>query len=195
MVPAVIATAGADGTPNVTYLSKIRVVDERHVALSNQFFSKTSKNLVENPRASVLAIDPADYEEYRLRLEYERHERRGPVFDQMRRDVDELAALSGMQDVFALRGADIYRVVAVEHIPRSGRRVARPYDAVVPTAPGVGGLAELSLRLGRCPDLDTLVDAAVTGVGDLLGYEHAMLLLVDEAEERLVHHRRPRVRR
>ena len=185
VVPAVIATAGADGTPNVTYLSKIRVVDDRHVALSNQFFSKTSKNLVENPRASVLAIDPADYEEYRLLLEYERHERRGPVFDQMRRDVDELAALSGMQDVFALRGADIYRVVAVERIPRSGRRVPRPYDAVVPTAPGVGGLAELSLRLGRCPDLDTLVDTAVTGVGDLLGYEHAILLLVDEAEERL----------
>ena len=29
VVPAVIATAGADGTPNVTYLPKIRVVDER----------------------------------------------------------------------------------------------------------------------------------------------------------------------
>ena len=185
VVPAVIATAGADGTPNVTYLSKIRVVDERHVALSNQFFSKTSRNLVENPHASVLAIDPADYEEYRLHLEYERNERRGPVFDQLRRDVDELAALSGLQDVFKLRGADIYRVAAIERIPRSGRRIREPYRAEAASLAGAGGLAELSLRLGRCPDLDTLVDAAVTGVGELLGYDHAMLLLADEAGERL----------
>ncbi len=129
------STAGSDGTPNVTYLSKIRVVDERHVAISNQFFSKTSKYLVENPHASVLAIDPADYEEYRMCLAYERNERRGPVFDQLRRDVDELAALSGLQDVFKLRAADIYSVVGVERIPRSGRRLPRPLDAVVPTAP------------------------------------------------------------
>ena len=185
VVPAVIATAGADGTPNVTYLSKIRVVDERHVALSNQFFSKTSKNLVENPHASVLAIDPADYEEYRLHLEYERNERRGPVFDQLRRDVDELAALSGMQDVFRLRGADIYRVAAIEHIPRAGRRVPERYRSEATSPAGAAGLAELSLRLGRCPDLDTLVDAVVTGVGELLGYEHVVLLLADEAGERL----------
>ena len=186
VVPAVIATAAADRTPNVTYLSKIRVVDERHVALSNQFFSKTSQNLVENPRASVLAIDPADYEEYRLGLEYERHERRGPVFDQLRRDVDELAELAGLEDVFCLRGADIYRVATIERIPRAGRRVTAPYAAPVPAeAAGTASLAELSLRLARCPDLDTLVDAAVRGVGELLGYEHAVLLLADEAGERL----------
>jgi hypothetical protein len=36
VVPAVIASASADGTPNVTYLSRIRIVDDDHVALSNQ---------------------------------------------------------------------------------------------------------------------------------------------------------------
>ena len=186
VIPAVIATAAADGTPNVTYLSKIRVVDERHVALSNQFFSKTSRNLTENPRASVLAIDPADYEEYRLDLVYERHERRGPVFDQLARDVDEVAALSGMQDVFKLRGADIYRVDAIEHITRSGRRLPGPLEPdPAATAGGPAGLAELCARLGRCPDLDTLVGVTVDGLDELLGHEHSLLCLADESGERL----------
>ena len=54
-IPAVVATASADGTPNVTYLSRVQSVDDERVALSNQFFSKTARNLAENPRASVFA--------------------------------------------------------------------------------------------------------------------------------------------
>ena len=67
-MPAVVATAAADGTPNVTYLSRVRMVDADRVALSNQFFSKTARNLAENPRASMLIIDPTTYDEYRLEL-------------------------------------------------------------------------------------------------------------------------------
>ena len=58
LVPAVIATASADGTPNVTHLSRVHMVDDERVALSNQFFSKTTRNLAENPHACVLVIDP-----------------------------------------------------------------------------------------------------------------------------------------
>jgi hypothetical protein len=46
-------------------------------------------------------------------------------------------------------------------------------------------LAELSARLSRCPDLDTLVGAALTGLADLFGYEHSLLLLLDEDGTRL----------
>ena len=181
-VPAVIATASADGTPNITYLSRVRYVDDERVALSNQFFSKTQRNLAENPRASVLLIHPLTYDEFRLTLVYERTERRGAVFDRLREDVDTVAVLHRMQDVFKLRAADIYRVTDIEPI-----RVMTAEDDradVVDTAHHEPAravrLGELTARLTRCPDLDALVSATVNGLAELLGYEHSLLLLLDE---------------
>ena len=116
IVPAVIATASADGVPNVTHLSKVHMLDDERVVLSNQFFSKTTRNLAENPRACVVVVDPSTYDSYRLVVQYERTERRGPVFERLRRDVDAVAALTGMEGVFKLRSADIYRVLELEPV-------------------------------------------------------------------------------
>ena len=116
LVPAEIATASVDGVPNVTHLSRVHMVDDEHVALSNQFFSKTMRNLAENPRACVMVIDPLTFDSYKLVLQYERTERRGPLFEKMRRDIDAVAALTGMQDVFKLRSADVYRVVSIDQV-------------------------------------------------------------------------------
>ena len=115
-VPATIATASADGTPNVTHLSRVHLVDDDHVALSNQFFSKTMRNLAENPRASLVLIDPRVFDVYRLTIEYERTEKRGPLFDRLHHDIEAIAALTGMQGVFKLRSADVYRVVELEPV-------------------------------------------------------------------------------
>jgi hypothetical protein len=46
-------------------------------------------------------------------------------------------------------------------------------------------LAEVSSRLSRCPDLDTVVTAALRGLAEQFGYEHALLLLLDETGSRL----------
>jgi predicted pyridoxine 5'-phosphate oxidase superfamily flavin-nucleotide-binding protein len=118
-VPSVIATASADGTPNITHLSKVHFVDDDHVGLSDQFFSKTNRNLCENPYACVLVIHPHTYDEYRLVLRYERRERRGKLFDRVERDIEAIAALCGMQGVFKLRGVDIYRVLEIERVERA----------------------------------------------------------------------------
>jgi hypothetical protein len=72
------------------------------------------RNLAENPRACVIVIDPLNYDSYRLLLQYERTERRGPIFERLRRDVDAIAALTGMEGVFKLRSADVYRVLELE---------------------------------------------------------------------------------
>jgi predicted pyridoxine 5'-phosphate oxidase superfamily flavin-nucleotide-binding protein len=187
VVPAVIATASADGTPNVTYLSKVRMVDNERVALSNQFFSKTTRNLAENQRASILVIQPLTYDQYRLTLVYERTERRGEVFERLREDVDAVAALQGMQDVFKLRAADIYRVLHIEHVFGGGHIAPTAGAAETRKAEidGAARLGELTARLSRCPDLDTLVSAVVDGLADVFGYDHSLLLLLDEEGGRL----------
>ncbi len=182
-VPAVIATASADGVPNVTYLSRVRLVDGHRVALSNQFFSKTTANLAANPHASVLLLDGRNYEQYRLTLAFERTERRGPVFERLRQDVDIVAAFAGMQDVFRLLAADIYRVVEIEHLQAAAHRRGEPVP--VPASGRADGLdagriADLGTRLARCGDVGAVVASAMAGLDELFGYRHAMVLLLDD---------------
>jgi hypothetical protein len=185
-IPAVIATASADGTPNITYLSRVHRVDDERVALSNQFFSKTAKNLAENPRANVLLLDPTSYDQFRLTVAYERTERRGPVFERLRADVDALAAMGEMMEVFKLRAADIYRVLDVELMPSRTRRPGDlEVEAPAESAVDPSALAELTSRLARSGDLDTLVATTVDALADLFGFEHSMLLLLDEDGRRL----------
>jgi predicted pyridoxine 5'-phosphate oxidase superfamily flavin-nucleotide-binding protein len=188
-VPVVIATVSSDGTPNVTFLSKAHLVDDQRIALSNQFLSKSARNLAEHPRASLLFVDPATMEEYRVDISYERTERRGRVFEQLRQDVDAIAAMTGMEDVFRLRSADIYRLVHIEQVPPGERADGTPGTTLLPrpaeVPPTLAAVAELSARLGRCTDLDTLVRVAVGGLADLLGHEHSLLLLLDETSDRL----------
>src|SRR5581483_6287868 len=83
VIPSIIATADRNGVPNVTYLSQVHLVDDRHVALSRQFFNKTSRNLDENPAAAAEVMDPVTFQAYRLRLRFLRSERSGPLFQTM----------------------------------------------------------------------------------------------------------------
>jgi adenylate cyclase len=116
VIPPVIATCSASGIPNLTHLSQLYLVDDEHVALSNQFFGKTTANLRENPKASVLVTDSQTYATYRLGLSFERSETSGELFDHLRASIDAIAAMMGMKDVFSLRAADVYRVLSCENV-------------------------------------------------------------------------------
>ena len=178
VIPAIIATASADGTPNVTYLSRCHAVDDERLALSNQFFSKTARNLAENPRASMLIIDPVTHDEYRLDLAYERTERRGELFDRLAADVVAIAAMTGMQDVFRLRAADIYRVTSLVATPVNPDAPPPPEGSR--PGPGTVAVGEMCSRIARCPDLESLVATLVDGLDRVLGYHHVHLLLAAE---------------
>ena len=95
-------------------------MDETHVALSFQFFSKTIKNVRENPRAHVCVSDFAEQASWMIQLEFQRSETKGPIFDAMDMQIEAIASATGMSGIFKLRAADVYRVVSVE------RRSLRP---------------------------------------------------------------------
>ena len=116
-VPALMVTCSADGTPNATVISQVHYVDETRVALSFQFFSKTIKNVRENPRAWAGVLDFIGQTDWLLDLEFERSETEGPIFDAMDMQIEAIASATGMSGIFKLRAADIYRVVAVAKRP------------------------------------------------------------------------------
>jgi hypothetical protein len=180
-IPAILTTASSAGVPNVMYVSRAHQVDDSRIALSNQFMSKTARNLVANPRADLVLMDPITHDEFRLSLVYERTDRRGHVFDRLRADVEALAALEGMQDVFRLRAADIFRVLDIDAVHRDPS--LGPVEHSMPIrqqTPDLTALAEWSKRIDRAGDLDVLLDTALDGLDELFGYCHTMLLLLDE---------------
>ena len=60
IIPASICTCSADGTPNMTYLSVVHLIDNHHVGLSYQFFNKTRENMIQNPFVQVVVVSPSN---------------------------------------------------------------------------------------------------------------------------------------
>jgi hypothetical protein len=173
-VPAVVATSSPDGTPNVAYASQVHYVDDEHVALSFQFFSKTRDNVLAHPYAQVQVIEPGSFRHYRLRVHYLRTETEGPLFEYMKAQLAGIAAQTGMDKVFVLRGADVYRVLDIENVdPNLPAAPPRP-DALL-------GLRRALDHLGACDDLAELADRALAALARGFGIRHALLTMLDES--------------
>ena len=123
--PAVMVTCSADGVPNVTVISQVYYVDESHVALSFQFFSKTIRNVRENPRAYVCVSDVERHGAWVLQMEFRRSETEGRIFDAMDMQIEAIASATGMSGIFKLRAADIYRVLSIEKLTDSDQAAPR----------------------------------------------------------------------
>lgn len=178
-VPGVIATCACDGTPNVSYISEVHYVDDRHVALSFQFFSKTRRNVLENPRATVVIVHPETGTQFRLDAHYLRTEESGPLFECMKAKLAGIASHTGMTGVFRLLGADVYRVDAVTEVP--GTR-----SMLVPSVPiGLPDVRASLARLAPARDLAELLDGLLDELQTRFGVSHAMVLMHDASRDTL----------
>ena len=178
-IPAVLATCGADGVPNVAYISQVFHVDERHVALSFQFFNKTRQKILGNPRATALLLDPRTAAFWRLHIRYLRTESEGPVFESMKAQLAGIASHTGLDGVFRLLGSDIYQVLSIDDVP--GHRVPEP----PPRLDMLAALRRLSERLSHCTSTDELLQASLAVLAEQLDVRHAMVLMLDTASQRL----------
>jgi hypothetical protein len=116
-IPVVLVTCSAQGEPNVAVVSQAYYVDAEHLAVSFQFFSKTIRNVRENPSAVVYLHDIPQARRWLLGVRYDHSETEGPVFDRMSLEIEAIASATGMSGIFKLRSADVYRVTSVECVP------------------------------------------------------------------------------
>jgi hypothetical protein len=190
VVPSAVCTTDPDGLPNIILVSQVYRVDEHRVALSRQFFSKTTRNLEATRRAVVEVLDPLTLEAYRLRLAFVGSETSGPLFDAMALRIQAIASHTGMSGIFRLIAADVFEVERLEKVEGFLTAVpeARPGDEI--SGGGMRtelrGLQWVSDRINRSPDLDSLLDAVLEALDTFFGFRHAMVLLAEEPCARLV---------
>jgi adenylate cyclase len=178
-VPSALATCDSHGMPNIAYLSQVQYVDERHVALTFQFFNKTRHNILANPQAILKVVDPFTGGGYRLHVRYLRTETSGPLFERMKAKLAGIASHTGMAEVFKLLGADIYEVLKVDTVVQPSRERPPEHQASLPK------LRAMSDAINACADLDELIDSTLSLLESVCGIRHAMILKLDECGERL----------
>lgn len=189
VIPSILASADRHGVPNVTYISQVHVIDEKHVALSRQFFNKTSRNIAENPHVCIEVCDPVTFDAFRLRLRFLRTETSGALFDSMALRIQAIASHTGMAGVFRLVGADVFEVERIERVEGYLTGAASAADEISPTGgfrTELRGLQLVSERINRAEDLETLLAAALDALAVYFGFEHTIVLLNDESANRLV---------
>ncbi|MES2895986.1 MAG: GAF domain-containing protein [Pseudomonadota bacterium] len=185
VIPSIVATLDAAGTPNVSYLSQVYLVDETHVALSNQFFSKTVANVKATGRAALVVVDGRTGQQYALDLAYERSLGEGETFERMAAQLKAISSQHAMGEVMALRSADLYRVIDCRPTPGAAAAAAVQPPEPVNDGERLALAARLAATVAAQSDADAMIDRTLDGLTRDLGFANVMVLSLDEGAARL----------
>ena len=115
-LPNALGTVDEDGIPKISYISQVFYVDDNHVALSNQFFNKSMRNIKSTGIATVNIIRPGDLKSWYLELKYKESKTDGELFENMKMQLEAIASMTGMEDVFKLHASEVFEVVKVREV-------------------------------------------------------------------------------
>jgi hypothetical protein len=180
VIPPSMCSVSADGVPHVNYLSHAEYIDHEHIALTFQFFKRSRDNVLATGRVALALDDPYTGAGVVMQLQYLRTDTSGPVYERLRAKLAGIAAHTGMDKVFRLRGADLFRVLDVA--------LANDADVLPGAAPRcdlAAGARAVSQRLADCTDLQALLQTTMDGLQQELRMDHAILWLLDERRQGL----------
>lgn len=180
VIPPAMCSVAEDGMPHVNFLSHAEYVDDEHIALTYQFLNRARTNILATGRVALSIEDPSTGVGVILQLRYLRTDTAGPVFERLRIKLAGIAAQTGMEKVFHLRGADIYRVESLRQLDP-----ARPLPASASRCDLAAGVRRLGEQLAEAADLPALLQAFTDGLQPALGIRHAIVWLLDEQQRNL----------
>jgi len=174
LMPPAMTTVTPDGMPHVNHVSHAEYVDENHVALTWQFQNTSRANILATRRACLSFDDPTSGTGFVMQIEYLRTETEGPLFERLRAKLAGIASHSGMEGVFHLRGADVYRVLELRRVPG---RLEMP--SLAPRCDVAAGARRVSEALARCDDAAAMLDSLMDGLARELLIEYSMLWMLE----------------
>lgn len=183
VVPSIIATLDGDGMPNISYLSHVYYVDDNHVAVSNQFFSKTTRNVRLHGVATVMVVDPLTGSQHLLDVEFAQARESGDVFERISTHLDIMSSLQGVGNIMKLKSADIYRVTRIQEV-MAAAPLETPGD-LAPQCDRLGQSARIIAAIAAEEDADTILDTALDGLRDEMYFHNVVVLLPDDGGETL----------
>jgi adenylate cyclase len=175
VIPPVMCSVSADGVPHVNYLSQAEYVDERHIALTFQFFNRSRQNVLATGRVALGVDDPYTGSSVVMQLRYLRTETSGPIFERLRAKLAGIAAQTGMEKVFKLQGADLYEVLELQLVD-----LDHPLPGLQPRCDVAAGARTLGQQIAECADMAALLETTMDGLQHHLRIRHAILWMLDE---------------
>lgn len=114
IVPGVITTVSKENIPNLSYISQVHFIDDKHLAISWQFFNKTYRNIQDNPWFSVLVTSPTTFSMWKIDLNFIETLTEGDLFDEMDLALDAIASMYKAENVFKLKAVVIGKILSIQ---------------------------------------------------------------------------------
>jgi len=118
--PYPMATASAEGKPNVIYIGILKILDDETLIIADNFFNKTAANLAENPWVSIVCWTPDPRRSYQIKGRVTFQDE-GDLFGDLKENVHQRRPEINVRRAVVMKIEEIYEANSG---PNAGERIA-----------------------------------------------------------------------